>query len=47
MVSANFRPAIDAFREPTIAMTGRASAFRLPRTATSGGAPSAARSHAG
>ncbi len=40
MRSANFTPAADALRAPTIATIGIASADNWPRTASSGGASS-------
>jgi len=39
-ICANFKPAADALREPTIAIIGRIRTSRIPRTPSSGGASS-------
>ena len=44
---ANFSPAPDALREPTIAIIGRISVSSAPRTPSSGGASSSIASRGG
>jgi hypothetical protein len=44
---ANFSPAPEALREPTIAIIGRVSASHVPRTASRGGASSRVASRGG
>src|SRR6267378_4372898 len=46
-VPANFSPAPEALREPTIAMTGRISSSSAPRTPSKGGASSSTASRGG